>query len=60
MKTQETAEIDGTIVHETDGAYLVEVSSGDKVWLPKSQVEWDMDNDIFIVPEWLAIEKDLA
>ena len=46
--------------HETDAAYLI--FDGDKkVWLPKSQVEHcEHDGaDIFTMPEWLAIEKDL-
>lgn len=54
--------------HETDRAYLVydgrsEIKKGDtapselRVWLPKSQVEYDEDKGEFTMPEWLALEK---
>jgi hypothetical protein len=46
--------------HETAAAYLI--FDGDKkVWLPKSQVEHCNHDgaDIFTMPEWLAIEKEL-
>jgi len=54
--------------HETDKAYLVydgrsEIKKGDtikselRVWLPKSQVEYNEDDKTFTMPEWLALEK---
>ena len=54
----------GEIKHETDMAYLVNDGTND-VWIPKSQVEEmervkpDADDYIFIIPEWLAIEKEI-
>ena len=29
------------------------------VWLPKSQCEWDPDEKVMTMPEWLAKEKEL-
>lgn len=54
--------------HETDKAYLVydgrnEIKKGDitpselRIWLPKSQVEYDEASKTFAMPEWLALEK---
>lgn len=50
------------LVHETDGAYLFDVfgdGEGD-VWIPKSQIE-DLDEDekTFLIPQWLAEEKEM-
>jgi hypothetical protein len=53
--------------HETANAYLLadgrtEIKKGEtkpselRVWVPKSQVEMS-DNNIFTMPEWLALEK---
>ena len=44
------------IIHETANAWLLDID-GEKVWMPKSQCE--LDGDMVLVPEWLAIEKDL-
>jgi len=51
-------------VRETDKAILV--SDGDnKVWLPKSQIDYELDEFkgiVYIIdlPEWLAIAKSLV
>lgn len=43
---------------ETDKAYLI--FDGDtKVWLPKSQCEFDQDDKTMAIPIWLAKEKGL-
>ena len=35
-------------------------SDGDvEVWLPKSQCEWDEEEGMMTMPEWLAMEKGL-
>lgn len=52
----------------TEAAYLVtsdETDPGCDVWLAKSQVDLDEDAKqgdvcVFLVPEWLAIEKGLV
>ena len=36
------------------------VIDGKDVWLPRSQVEVYPDDEIVVVPEWLAIEKELV
>lgn len=59
-------DIAAVIRHETDKAYLVydgrdENIKGEKkeirTWLPKSQVEYNEKDKVFIMPEWLALEK---
>lgn len=60
--------ISAEIRYETDKAYLVcdgrsEIKKGDtqpselRIWLPKSQVEYNEDDKTFTMPEWLALEK---
>ncbi len=58
---KQLVDIAAILKHETPKAYLVDAGIGDPVWLPKSQVEHynDGNSDIFTMPEWLAIEKDL-
>ncbi len=48
------------IEHETDDAWLLELETGDSVWLPKSQCELDTENMVVTVPEWLAEKKELV
>lgn len=58
---KELVDLELTLMHETDKAYLV--SDGSKQnWLPKSMVEMDSvgTQKVFIMPEWLAIEKGLV
>lgn len=43
--------------HETEKAYLFENMKGEKVWLPKSQCEYD--GETLTCAEWLAIERGL-
>lgn len=61
-------DIKAKICHETDYAYLLfdgrmEIKSGDvhksevRVWVPKSEVEYNDDDNSFTMPEWLALEK---
>jgi len=42
---------------ETEAAVLVTNLNGDKVWLPKSQIE--IIGDQIELPEWLAETKEL-
>jgi hypothetical protein len=60
-------DITAELRHETDKAYLIfdgrtEIKKGEtvksevRIWVPKSQVEFDNDKT-FIMPEWLALEK---
>ena len=51
--------VDGTTIHETDEAVLVDCGDGD-VWFPKALLEdWtDVgDNGEVLMPEWLAVDK---
>lgn len=51
-------DIAGEILGETDKAYRFH-DGARIVWLPKSQCEWDKDNQTMAMPEWLAMEKEL-
>jgi hypothetical protein len=55
---RELVDIDCEIRHQTDLAYLID--DGDrKVWVPKSQVENNMDGTV-TMPFWLARDKGLV
>jgi len=47
---------------ETDQAILVSRDEKERVWLPKSQIEYEMRTPTTVLvtmPEWLVIEKGL-
>jgi hypothetical protein len=50
-------DVDG-IVTETEKAICVR-HDRKMIWLPKSQVEYDANENVVTLPEWLAIEKEL-
>ena len=51
-------DIAGEIKGETEKAYRF--FDGNKtVWLPKSQCEWDEDEKVMTMEEWLARYKEL-
>lgn len=70
-KNHDIIEIYGTVTHQTDNAYLFSDGSKEKdgvtakkIWLPKSQCEWEADieeinHGCMQLPEWLALEKGL-
>lgn len=48
----------GKVRAETAAAYFFHQEDDDKaVWIPKSQCEWDSDNNEMQMPEWLALDK---
>tara|TARA_Y100000310_G_C20674733_1_gene812339 strand:- start:2583 stop:2789 length:207 start_codon:yes stop_codon:yes gene_type:complete len=56
-------EIDCVILNETKDGYLIDDGLR-QIWIPKSQVfESEIDDvhreGIIIIPEWLAMEKEL-
>lgn len=64
MSRSDVIDVNVHLHHETDKAVLVS-DTGDKddaVWLPKSQIEIEPDGATHVVslPEWLAIERELA
>ena len=65
-KNHDILQLPGTLHHQTASAYLFSGEDadngepGDKVWLPKSQCEWDDSEGTMQIPEWLAIEKELV
>lgn len=46
------------IIAETERAFRV-YDGAKRVWLPKSQCEYDEANRMMTIPEWLAMEKEL-
>jgi len=52
-------DVPGRVRSETERAYLFHSENGMQVWLPKSQVEWDRDDQTMAMPEWLALDKGL-
>lgn len=49
---------DTDILHETEKAIQVENARAEKVWLPRSQINFYADGTIS-VPRWLAEEKEI-
>jgi hypothetical protein len=58
-------EIDDPVEAESENAILVEVE-GEKVWLPKSQIEEDSEvygkghTGTLVITEWIAKQKGIA
>ena len=48
----------GEVQGETEKAYRFHDGSK-TVWLPKSQCQWDIDDRVITMPEWLAREKEI-
>jgi hypothetical protein len=47
------------ILRQTERAYCIDAGTGDDVWLPKSQCQWDESDHTMAMPEWLAKDKGL-
>lgn len=56
MPKRELIDIEGEVKGESEKAYRFYDGSKTE-WVPKSQVEWDAQEKIMTMPEWLAIEK---
>ena len=65
-----TVELELVLLHETDGAYMVEPPNdpGNRVWLPKTQTTkgecvknfgGESPTYEFVVSEWLAKDREL-
>ena len=59
QKQKELIDIAGEIQGETEKAFRF-FDGARKVWLPKSQCEWDADSRTMTMPRWLAEEKELV
>lgn len=55
---RELIDLSGEVHGETQAAYRF-FDGTRYAWLPKSQCEWDADERIMTMPEWLAAEKEL-
>lgn len=60
-------EFDNCVVRkESDNALQVEMDTGEVAWIPKSQIHdnsevYELGTDgVLIIPEWLAIAKELV
>lgn len=53
-------EIEGTVTAETEGAWLIDIGDELEHWVPKSQCDWDEDQGIMEMPEWLAVKEGLV
>ncbi len=43
-----------SVERETEAAYLIKFEAeSDAIWLPKSQVEIDIDDKTVVMPKWL-------
>lgn len=69
QKRHDLVDVPLIMFHETEKAFLLGQSQGEKQWVPKSQAERDdqvrgRDKGYplydFTMPEWLAIEKGWA
>lgn len=63
-KANEEIELAGTLLRQTDMAYLIDFGLDAPVWVPKSKVYSDDDIEeevlsTWSMPEWLAAEKGL-
>ena len=54
----DVADVEGTVDFETDSAFLFNDGIR-RVWLAKSQCQWDEDESVMTLPEWLALDKEL-
>lgn len=58
MARSTLVDIAGEIQGETEKAYRF-YDGKITVWLPKSQCEWDAEENTMTMEEWLAKEKEL-
>jgi hypothetical protein len=57
QKESRLIDIAVTVLHETASAYRI--FDGTKTeWVPKSQVEYNEEDGVVTMPEWLAKEKE--
>jgi hypothetical protein len=56
---EDEMEVAGTIVHETEKAWLINTEEVGDIWLPKSRCV-DNEDGTFSVPFWLARQKGLS
>ena len=53
-------DVDVTLVHETELAYLVTTDGDAEVWVPKSRCEYDPDAKQLTLKRSYAVEKGLV
>jgi hypothetical protein len=58
MSRSDLVDISGEIRLEREKAYLF-FDGVREVWLAKSQCQWDPDDKVMTMPEWIALDKEL-
>lgn len=46
-------------VNETPDAILLEDANGNLIWVPKQFADWDEDEGVLVIEEWLAKDRGL-
>lgn len=59
-RQSEIVDIEATLIHETEKAYLIDAGTGENVWVPKSIVEHDERDGTFTMPRSYAENKGLV
>ena len=62
MKDRGEVKIDYDEIIRDDDRYaaILFAIDGAEIWLPRSQIDVDEDNQTVTLPEWLAIERELV
>jgi hypothetical protein len=58
QKRDRLIDLEAKLIHETDKAWLLGIN-GEEVWLPKSLVEYDVQDKVVTLPERVAMDKGL-
>ena len=53
-------DLEASLIHHTDEAWLLKTEMQEKVWLPKSSCDFDPYTRTVTLPERLAIDKGLV
>lgn len=56
----EIIDIEITLIHQTEKAYLVDAGHGENVWVPKSVAEYDESDRTLSLPRSWAESKGLV
>lgn len=53
-------DLEARLIGETEKARRFDFGDDKPQWLPKSQHEWDEDDQTVTLPEWIAVERGLV
>lgn len=60
MTKSDLIDLDASYVHDTAGAWLLDFGLAEPVWIPKSQCEFDREDQICTMGMRIAIDKGLV